>query len=103
MFPIQKIKGKKALSPGTAAADFKSKPSHTARSLAASLGRGAPAIQLAEHAQAILADDAALGITRNDPVLQRIANGSSHAVPNLEFQALEYVFGSVFFITALYD
>lgn len=40
---------------------------------------------------------------RNDPVLHRIANGSSHAVPSLEFQVLElYMLGSVFLITALY-
>ena len=41
----------------------------------------APAIQLAEHAQAILADDARMGIQRNDPVLERLAKGSAHAVP----------------------
>ena len=43
----------------------------------------APAIQLAEHAQAILADDARLGFERNDPVLTRLATGSSHAAPGL--------------------
>lgn len=41
----------------------------------------APAIQLAEDARAILADDERLGFERNDPVLQRLARGSSHAVP----------------------
>ena len=35
----------------------------------------APAVQLAEHAQAILADDKALGISRHDPLLQRLAKG----------------------------
>ena len=44
----------------------------------------APAIQLAEHAQAILADDAALGVRRSDPVLQRLASGSSHAATCLQ-------------------
>ena len=78
------------------------KPSATAVSLARSLGRGvpwhegtiqhlfhatcnmqcateAPAIQLAEHAQAILEDDARHGFERHDPVLKRLAAGSSHA------------------------
>ena len=45
----------------------------------------APAIQLSEHAQAILEDDARLGIKRQDPVLERIANGSSHAAPLPDF------------------
>lgn len=42
----------------------------------------APAIQLAEHAQALLADDAALGVQRKDPVLNRLASkGTKRAVP----------------------
>lgn len=43
----------------------------------------APAVQLTEHARAILADDARLGIQRNDPVLESLAKGSAHAVPCL--------------------
>ena len=39
----------------------------------------APAIQLSEHAQAILLDDQELGFEREDPVLQRLAKGSKHA------------------------
>ncbi|CAL1145358.1 unnamed protein product [Cladocopium goreaui] len=35
----------------------------------------APAIQLSEHAKAILEDDARLGIKRQDPVLERMAKG----------------------------
>ena len=38
----------------------------------------APAIQLAEHAQAILADDREMGLTRHDPVVEAIARGSAH-------------------------
>ena len=45
----------------------------------------APAIQLSEHAQAILEDDQRLGISRQDPVLQRLARGSAHAVPDAPF------------------
>ena len=38
-------------------------------------------MQLVETAKAILADDAALGIQRNDKVLKRIAKGGpTHAV-----------------------
>lgn len=43
-------------------------------------GDEAPAIQLSEHAQAVLADDAEHGFVRNDPVLRRMAAGSGHAV-----------------------
>jgi len=39
-------------------------------------GDEAPAIQLSEHAQAVLADDAEHGFVRNDPVLRRMAAGS---------------------------
>lgn len=39
----------------------------------------APAIQLSEHAKAILLDDEELGFERKDPVLQRLAKGSKHA------------------------
>jgi hypothetical protein len=49
--------------------------------LQANLATEAPAIQLAEHAQAILEDDARLGFQRNDRVLERLAKGSAHAVP----------------------
>lgn len=38
----------------------------------------APAIQLAEHAQAILADDREIGLTRRDPVVEAIARGGAH-------------------------
>ena len=38
----------------------------------------APAIQLAEHAQAILADDRDMGLTRRDPVVEAIARGGAH-------------------------
>ena len=38
----------------------------------------APAIQLAEHAQAILADDREMGLTRRDPVVEAIARGGAH-------------------------
>jgi hypothetical protein len=50
----------------------------------------APAIQLSEHAQAILEDDQRLGIDRKDPVLQRLAQGSSHAVPDAAFFFLHF-------------
>ena len=43
----------------------------------------APAIQLCEHAQAILADDREIGVIRSDPVLQRMAGGSTHAATKL--------------------
>ena len=43
----------------------------------------APAIQLAEHAQAILDDDKRLGIERKDPVLHRLAKGSLNAALGL--------------------
>ena len=43
----------------------------------------APAVQLAEHAKAILEDDAKLGVCRRDPALERLARGKStrHSVP----------------------
>ena len=41
----------------------------------------APAVQLQEHAAAILKDDAALGIRRCDPVLARLAKGTSNSAP----------------------
>lgn len=42
----------------------------------------APAVQVAEHAAAILADDAARGIQRKDISLQRLARaGAAHSVP----------------------
>lgn len=47
-------------------------------------GCQAPAIQLAEHARAILEDDRALGIDRKDPVLKRLASGATHAVTYAE-------------------
>lgn len=39
----------------------------------------APAVQLSEHAQAILEDDERMNISRDDPTLQRLARGSAHA------------------------
>lgn len=96
--------GHSALEPGKFAANHpRGVASSTAVSLARSLGRGvarlrilfsrdrfmcfffglllgqAPAIQLVEHAQAILADDAANGFARRDPVLKRIARGNTNA------------------------
>ena len=42
----------------------------------------APAVQVAEHAAAILADDAARGIQRKDISLQRLARaGAAHSAP----------------------
>ena len=43
----------------------------------------APAVQLAEHAKAILEDDAKLGLCRRDPALERLARGKStrHSAP----------------------
>lgn len=49
----------------------------------------APAIQLCEHAAAILEDDARLGVSRHDPVLERIAAGSEHAAPWIEYYRLK--------------
>lgn len=42
----------------------------------------APAVQLQEHAKAILEDDRAQGFERSDPFVRRLARGdASHAVP----------------------
>ncbi len=41
----------------------------------------APAVQLAEHAEAILEDDIRIGVQRDDPVLRRLAQGGAkHSV-----------------------
>lgn len=99
------------------------KPSATAVSLARSLGRGvswheetiqhlchscnmpctteAPAIQLAEHAQAILEDDARHGFQRHDPVLKRLAAGSSHAAACLPHAMLQAYPIKIFFWRSL--
>ena len=42
----------------------------------------APALQLQEHAAAVLEDDRRCGVQRDDPVLQRLARArKEHAVP----------------------
>lgn len=46
-------------------------------------------MQLAEHAQAILADDAALGISRADPLLSRLA---TKELPGMQVRKLLVVF-----------
>ena len=43
----------------------------------------APAVQLQEHAAAILKDDALLGIQRRDPVLLRLAKGTGNSVTRM--------------------
>lgn len=45
----------------------------------------APAIQLIEHARAIIADDVANGFQRVDPLLHKLAKGSSNAVSRFQF------------------
>ena len=54
----------------------------------------APAIQLAEHAQAILADDREMGLTRRDPVVEAIARGGAHghAAPWLHKKPMLHLF-----------
>ena len=48
----------------------------------------APAIQLQEHAKAILKDDKALGVVRSDPFVKRLARGDpTHSVPRLHVNA----------------
>lgn len=43
-----------------------------------------PAVDLADHARAVLEDDRRLGIERRDPVLSRLAKGSDkHSAPCL--------------------
>jgi len=43
-----------------------------------------PAIQLHEHAKAILADDAANGFQRNDPALRQMAASAHNAAACLQ-------------------
>ncbi|CAK9017195.1 Uncharacterized protein SCF082_LOCUS13524, partial [Durusdinium trenchii] len=50
-----------------------------------------PAVQLVETAKAILADDAALGIQRNDKVLKRIAKGGPTHAARQAFAAFDSV------------
>lgn len=52
----------------------------------------APAVQLSEHARAILEDDERMNISRDDPTLQRLARGSAHAASWFGFNYNMYSF-----------